>query len=97
MLDGALDAHVFEHATHPGHQAVVGQGGQFSVEGVLDPPRAEHGAGDAGERRGLSGVNLDDGAANLLQGAPDPGLQAELEHRVEQQAAADPSPHPSWC
>ena len=94
MLDGALDAHVLEHATHPGHQPVVGQGGQLSVEGVLDLARAEHGAGDARERRGLSGVDLDDGAAGLLQGAPDLGLQAELEHRVEQQAAADPGPHP---
>ena len=43
---------------------------------------------------GWPGVDLDDRAAGLLQGAPDAGLQAELEHRVEQQAAADPRPHP---
>ncbi len=43
---------------------------------------------------GLSGINLDHGTAGLLQGAPDLGLQAELKHRVEQQTAAYPSPHP---
>ena len=94
MLDGALRAHAFEHAAHPRDQPVVGQGAQVTVEGVLDVGRVEHGAGDAGERRRLAGVDLDDGAAGLLQGAADPGLQAELEHRVEQQAAADPRPHP---
>ena len=94
MLDGALHAHAFEHAAHPRHQPLVRQVGQVPVEGVRDLGRVEHRAGHAGERRRLAGVDLDDGTAGLLQGAPDAGLQAELEHRVEQQAAADPRPHP---
>ena len=94
VLDGALHAHVLEHAAHPGHQPVVGQGRELPVEGVLALGRGDHGPGDAGQSRGLAGVDLDDRAAGLLQGAPDAGLQAELEHRVEQQAAANPRPHP---
>ena len=94
VLDAALHAHVLEHAARPRHQPLIRQGRQLPVEGVLALGRGDHGAGDAGESRGLAGVDLDDGAAGLLQGAPDAGLQAELEHRVEQQAAADPRPHP---
>ena len=41
-----------------------------------------------------AGVDLDDDAARLFQGAPDAGLQAELHHRIEQKAALDPRLYP---
>ena len=43
---------------------------------------------------GPAGVDLDDDAARLFQGAPDAGLQAELHHRIEQEAAPDPRLYP---
>ena len=67
---------------------------QLPIEGVLALGGVEHCAGDAGESRRLAGVDLHDRAAGLLQGAADAGLQAELQHCVEQQSAADPRPHP---
>ena len=94
VFDSALRAHAFDNAADPRHEPAVRQVVQVIVEGVRDVGGIEHLAGHPGESRRLTGVDLDDGTAGLLQGAADARLQAELQNRVEQQPTADPRPHP---
>ena len=90
------DPHVLEHAAHPRHQRAVGLGGKSPVEGVRRRSVAASTArAVAGERRWLRRRRPRPPRCRSAPGAADPRLQAELEHRVEQQPSPDPRPHRS--